>query len=54
MDKVRRHYNGYCFGFPEDSERVYNPFTLACCLRDMQDRNHVPIEPSGTPMFLMP
>ena len=31
MDKVRCHYNGYCFGFPEDSERVYNPFTLACC-----------------------
>jgi len=41
MDKVRRHYNGYCFGFPEDSESVYNPYTLACCLRDMQDRHHV-------------
>ena len=63
MDKVRRHYNGYCFGFPEDSERVYNPFTLACCLRDMQDRNHVRRwaitgwpnhwAVSGTPMFLI-
>ncbi len=41
MDKVRRHYNGYCFGFPDDSERVYNPFTLACCLRDLQDRSQV-------------
>ena len=63
MDKVRRHYNGYCFGFPEDSERVYNPFTLACCLRDMQNRNHVRRwaitgwpnhwAASGTPMFLI-
>ena len=63
MAKVRRHYNGYCFGFPEDSERVYNPFTLACCLRDMQDRNHVRRweitgwpnhwAVSGTPMFLI-
>ena len=41
IHKVRQHYNGYCFGFPEDSESVYNPFTLACCLRDMQDRSHV-------------
>jgi len=63
MDQVRRHYNGYCFGFPEDSESVYNPFTLACCLRDMQDRrnvrrwaitgwpNHWAV--SGNPIFLI-
>ena len=63
MDQVRRHYNGYCFGFPEDSESVYNPFTLACCVRDMQDRrnvkrwtvtgwpNHWAV--SGNPMFLI-
>ncbi len=63
MDQVRRHYNGYCFGFPEDSESVYNPFTLACCLRDMQDRSHVRRwavtgwpnhwAVSGNPMFLI-
>ena len=63
MHKVRRHYNGYCFGFPEDSESVYNPFTLACCLRDMQDRSHVRRwavtgwpnhwAVSGNPMFLI-
>ena len=40
MRKVRLHYHGYCFGFPEDSESVYNPFTLACCLRDLQDPKH--------------
>ena len=63
MGKVRRHYNGYCFGFPEDSESVYNPYTLACCLRDMQNRsdvrrwtvtgwpNHWAV--SGNPMFLI-
>ncbi len=63
MDKVRRHYHGYCFGFPEDSESVYNPFTLACCLRDLRDRsqaewwkvigwpNHWAA--SGNPMFLI-
>ena len=27
MDKVRCYYNGNCFGFPEDSERIYNSFT---------------------------
>ena len=63
MDKVRRHYNGYCFGFPEDSESIYNPYTLACCLRDMQDRHHVRRwavtgwpnhwAVSGNPMFLI-
>ncbi len=63
MGQVRRHYNGYCFGFPEDSESVYNPFTLACCLRDMQDRSHVRRwavtgwpnhwAVSGNPMFLI-
>ena len=63
MDRVRRHYNGYCFGFPEDSESVYNPYTLACCLRDMQDRSHVRRwtatgwpnhwAESGNPMFLI-
>ena len=63
MHKVRRHYNGYCFGFPEDSESVYNPFTLACCLRDMQDRSNVRRwavtgwpnhwAATGNPMFLI-
>ena len=63
MDKVRHHYNGYCFGFPEDSESVYNPFTLACCLRDLQDPSQVrrwavtgwPSHwaASGNPMFLI-
>ena len=63
MDQVRRHYHGYCFGFPEDSERVYNPFTLACCLRDMQDRRNIKRwaitgwpnhwANSGTPIFLI-
>ena len=63
MDKVRHHYNGYCFGFPEDSESVYNPFTLACCLRDLQDPSQVRRwavtgwpnhwAASGNPMFLI-
>ena len=63
MDKVHRHYHGYCFGFPEDSESVYNPFTLACCLRDLQDPNQAEWwkvigwpnhwAASGNPMFLI-
>ena len=39
MRKVRRYYNGYHFSFPGNSESVYNPFTLACCLRDLQDQS---------------
>ena len=63
MDQVRCHYHGYHFSLPGNSERVYNPFTLACCLRDMQDRNHVRRwavtgwpnhwANSGNPMFLI-
>ena len=63
MDRVRRQYNGYHFSLPGNSERVYNPFTLACCLRDLQDQgnaewvkvtgwpNHWAV--SGNPMFLI-
>ena len=63
MRKVRRHYNGYHFSFPGNSESVYNPFTLACCLRDLHDQsqaewwkvtgwpNHWAA--SGNPMFLI-
>ncbi|MYD90248.1 MAG: AAA family ATPase [Caldilineaceae bacterium SB0662_bin_9] len=63
MDQIRRHYNGYHFSLPGNSESVYNPFTLACCLRDLQDPNHaewwkVTGWPnhwaiSGNPMFLI-
>ena len=63
MDRVRRQYNGYHFSLLGNSERVYNPFTLACCLRDLQDQgnaewvkvtgwpNHWAV--SGNPMFLI-
>ena len=63
MNQVRRHYNGYHFSLPGNSESVYNPFTLACCLRDLQDPNqaewwnvtgwpnHWAV--SGNPMFLI-
>ena len=63
MDKVRRHYHGYHFSLPGHSESVYNPFTLACCLRDMQDHHNVKRwavtgwphhwANSGTPGFLI-
>ena len=63
MDKVRHHYNGYHFSLPGNSESVYNPFTLACCLRDLQDPNHAEWwkvtgwpnhwAASGNPMFLI-
>jgi hypothetical protein len=63
MDQVRRHYNGYHFSLPGNSESVYNPFTLACCLRDLQDPNHAEWwnvtgwpnhwAVSGNPMFLI-
>ena len=63
MDRVRRQYNGYHFSLPGNSESLYNPFTLACCLRDLQDQgnaewlkvtgwpNHW--AESGNPMFLI-
>ena len=63
MGRVRRHYHGYHFSLPGHSKSVYNPFTLACCLRDMQDHrntrrwaitgwpNHW--ANSGTPGFLI-
>ena len=63
MGQVRRHYNGYHFSFPGNSESVYNPFTLACCLRDMQDHRNIRQwaitgwpnhwANSGTPIFLI-
>ncbi len=63
MDQVRRHYNGYHFSLPGNTESVYNPFTLACCLRDLQDPNHAEWwnvtgwpnhwAVSGNPMFLI-
>ena len=63
MDQIRRHYNGYHFSLPGNSESVYNPFTLACCLRDLQDPNHAEWwkvtgwpnhwAVSGNPMFLI-
>ena len=63
MDKVRRQYNGYHFSLPDHSESVYNPYTLACCLRDLQDRHDVKRwtvtgwpnhwADSGNPMFLI-
>ena len=62
-DKVRRHYNGYYFSLPGNSESVYNPFTLACCLQGLQDRNNAEWwniagwpnhwADSGNPMFLI-
>ena len=63
MDRMRRQYNGYHFSLPGHSESLYNPYTLACCLRDLQDRgnaewlkvtgwpNHW--AESGNPMFLI-
>ncbi len=63
MNQVRRHYNGYHFSLPGNTESVYNPFTLACCLRDLQDPNHAEWwnvtgwpnhwAVSGNPMFLI-
>ena len=63
MRKVRRHYNGYHFSLPGNSESVYNPFTLASCLQDLQDRNNADWwavtgwpnhwAASGNPMFLI-
>ena len=63
MDRVRLHYHGYHFSLPGHSESVYNPFTLACCLRDMQDHRNVKRwavtgwpnhwANSGTPGFLI-
>ena len=54
MGQVHRHYHGYHFSLPGNSENVYNPFTLACCLRDMQDhRNIRQWANSGTPIFLI-
>ena len=34
--ELRDHYSGYCFGHPDSSEKVYNPFCLLNCLQDMQ------------------
>ena len=63
MGQVRRQYHGYHFSLPDSSESVYNPFTLACCLRDMQDHRNVRRwaltgwphhwAVSGTPMLLI-
>ena len=36
MQELRDHYSGYCFGHPNLSESVYNPFSLLNCLQDMQ------------------
>ena len=34
--ELRDYYSGYCFGHPDSSEKVYNPFCLLNCLQDMQ------------------
>ena len=63
MGQVHRHYHGYHFSLPGNSESVYNPFTLACCLRDMQAPRNIRQwaitgwpnhwANSGTPIFLI-
>ena len=63
MDQVRRQYNGYHFSLPGNSERVYNPYTLACCLRDLRNQDNAAWvkvtgwpnhwAESGNPMFLI-